>query len=256
MSSAHDQPAAADVPSPRAGDASVLAHELSNLLDGSLRNVGLALSTLRDATPDATDAAADPDEAKAVQRLDAARQAMQQMAQLIRHWMTSSHRPAQLFHRTWTLREMVEHAAGLCGAAARTAGVTVDAAIDGAAGGLPAGPLHAVLVNALRNAIEAMARHPGQRHVLVEVRRAGDDVVLRVRDTGPGFARELLDERGGVRLGVTSKPQGHGIGLPLCREIAQSLGGSLQLGNNDTGGALFELRCPAVGLREDETHHG
>jgi C4-dicarboxylate-specific signal transduction histidine kinase len=74
---------------------------------------------------------------------------------------------------------------------------------------------------------------------------AGEDqLVLSVADDGPGLAPGLVDEHHRPRLGMTTKPEGHGLGLRLCHEIAQSLGGHLSLTSRQPRGTVLTLTCP------------
>ena len=86
--------------------------------------------------------------------------------------------------------------------------------------------------------------------VLVTVRPAtgsgsGGGMILQVADDGPGVpddAVEALLERG-TRLDETTP--GHGIGLAVVKELAESYGGELRIGRSDLGGAEFRVTIPA-----------
>jgi nitrogen fixation/metabolism regulation signal transduction histidine kinase len=99
--------------------------------------------------------------------------------------------------------------------------------------------LQQLLINLIANGAEA----GGDRAPEVAVRwsRDGDDLLLEVVDDGPGFANA-------ANLFVpffTTKPKGSGIGLVLCRQIAEAHGGSLRLRNrDDASGCVAELRLP------------
>jgi len=86
--------------------------------------------------------------------------------------------------------------------------------------------------------------------VLVTVRPvtgsgSGGGMILQVADDGPGVpddAVEALLERG-TRLDETTP--GHGIGLAVVKELAESYGGELRIGRSDLGGAEFRVTIPA-----------
>ena len=81
------------------------------------------------------------------------------------------------------------------------------------------------LINLLRNAIEAIGESGGMRgSIVIEAKVVDADFVeVRVADNGPGFPPELSRARF-CRLSST-KAEGLGIGLPLCRSIVEAHGG-------------------------------
>ncbi|HZQ13962.1 MAG TPA: MASE1 domain-containing protein [Pseudolabrys sp.] len=95
-----------------------------------------------------------------------------------------------------------------------------------------------VVINLVRNAVEAIAGS-GQftGTVLIEAKLYDADFVeVRVVDSGPGFPPQLAD---GAFLPLsTSKAEGLGIGLPLCRTIVEAHGGKLWLDESSRGGAI------------------
>ena len=107
------------------------------------------------------------------------------------------------------------------------------------------------LLNLLRNAIEAIDE-AGQLHgsISIEASVAGSDFVeIRVSDTGPGFPPDLIDNP--VLPFSSTKAEGLGFGLPLCRSIVEAHGGRLWL-NGSTQGATVHFTLPVV----RPSHHG
>lgn len=100
--------------------------------------------------------------------------------------------------------------------------------------------LQQLLLNLLINASQAMSRNHGQIEVSVEVSKAW--IHLFVDDNGPGIDASLQDSL--FEPFITSKVAGNGLGLAICRQIAEKAGGTLNLVASKLGGACFELRLP------------
>lgn len=102
-----------------------------------------------------------------------------------------------------------------------------------------AGQLRQVLVNLLENA--AFAAAPAGT-VTVRGRLLDGAVALDVEDTGPGVdpatRRRLFEPL------ITTKEHGIGLGLALCKRIAERHGGEVSYSDRDGGGARFTLRLP------------
>lgn len=131
---------------------------------------------------------------------------------------------------------------------ARRAGVTVQlrlAAVPPTHGDRV--QLEQVVFNLIQNAIEAVAaRGDGPRLVTVETAAVDETVQVRVRDTGVG----LPDAERVFERFFTTKPDGMGLGLAICRSAAEAHGGRLTAKAVD-GGAEFTLALPV--LREETT---
>lgn len=116
--------------------------------------------------------------------------------------------------------------------------------------------LEQVIVNVLDNAAEASAERVG-----LSARLAGADLVLTVRDAGPGFAPEQLATFGKPYASSKGRAAG-GLGLFLVVNVMRKLGGSVEAVNGDGRdgwgrGAIVTLRLPlaVLALAEDE-HDG
>jgi C4-dicarboxylate-specific signal transduction histidine kinase len=105
--------------------------------------------------------------------------------------------------------------------------------------------LQQVLLNLIINAIEAM-RHAGEdeRELLIStVRIEPKSVRVGVRDTGPGLSPESLPRL--FEPFYTTKPEGMGMGLSICRSIIDAHGGRLWATGCEPRGALFQFTIPA-----------
>jgi two-component system sensor histidine kinase HydH len=98
---------------------------------------------------------------------------------------------------------------------------------------------HAVR-NLLVNAVEALGSSGGE--IGVDVRPSGDDVALRVTDSGPGVDVGHLDRVFDPMF--TTKPTGTGLGLTIVTRVVEAHGGSVQVANGPARGAVFTMRWP------------
>lgn len=111
-----------------------------------------------------------------------------------------------------------------------------------------------VLLNLMRNALEALAGVPAEgRRIAIGTRRIDDDwIEFSVSDNGPGLAEPLLEQM--FLPFNSSKGEGSmGIGLLICRRIIEAHGGTMTAQNNEGGGATFRFTVPAIepGLGEE-----
>ena len=110
--------------------------------------------------------------------------------------------------------------------------------------------LQQIVLNLVKNAIEAMSSVPaGSRHVRVVTRQNGNStVLLSVQDSGHGITAEDQDRV--FDPFFTTKPTGMGLGLAICRTVAQDHGGNLQLVETSSHGSIFEIELP-IGSTDD-----
>jgi C4-dicarboxylate-specific signal transduction histidine kinase len=104
--------------------------------------------------------------------------------------------------------------------------------------------LYQVILNVLRNAMEAM-EHAPMRELRLGSTRTGDRVRISICDTGPGFSDEALAAAGWQKY--SSKAAGLGLGLSLARKILRGFDASLSVANRPEGGARVDIDLPAGG---------
>ena len=96
-----------------------------------------------------------------------------------------------------------------------------------------------------RNAIEAMnAAKDGSRVLQVTTERRDSEIVVAVEDSGPGIDPKKLDRI--FDAFVSTKPQGMGLGLAICKMIISRHGGQLSAWSGKKRGAVFQFILPTT----------
>jgi PAS domain S-box-containing protein len=98
-----------------------------------------------------------------------------------------------------------------------------------------------VIINLVVNAAQAMAGQNGPRAIELSTAQDGDEIVLEVRDTGPGLgthADSIFDAF------FTTKTDGMGMGLSVAKSIIGAHGGKIDAGPGDMGGTIFRIIIP------------
>jgi signal transduction histidine kinase len=101
-----------------------------------------------------------------------------------------------------------------------------------------------IIVNLVVNACEALAHIAGDRRIAISTAAADGHVTLVVQDSGPGLAAGVAARA--FEPFVTTKPEGLGVGLAICRSIAERHGGHLRAEPVDGGGLRMTLTLPAT----------
>lgn len=103
--------------------------------------------------------------------------------------------------------------------------------------------LEQVLVNLVLNGLQAMQENPaGERTIDVETRLLDGAVLVQVGDIGPGITPEVAEQL--FKTFVSTKADGLGIGLSICRTIIESHGGRLVFENRPQRGVVFSFSLP------------
>ena len=248
-----------------------LTHELANLLDGSLRVIGLAKRSVEGAREHC------PDQLE--RQLETVDAAMRQMAELVRSTMVGMAEGGiagvrEGFGSSSSLADAVRHAVDVMTPLGEEWRVRIDADVAPELGGVPAGPIYAVITNGVRNAIESIQRLGNggagdktiggrvQVRAWTEAGRTGRCVMITIEDDGQGPPVEngargrhsaAAKNDGVFRLGYTTKPGGSGIGLSLSRDVVEQLGGTIHLepragaGGTKRAGAVLRVCYPVPG---------
>ncbi|MCK5162938.1 MAG: GHKL domain-containing protein [Desulfobacula sp.] len=99
-----------------------------------------------------------------------------------------------------------------------------------------------VILNLITNAAEAMKEFQGEKLIVLKTFQKDNNVVISVRDTGPGIPlsrqSKIFDPF------YTTKSNSSGIGLSICHRIILDHGGSLKFHTSENGGAKFIIELP------------
>jgi len=105
-----------------------------------------------------------------------------------------------------------------------------------------------VLLNLMRNAIDAMTDSPRRDLSLTTQARQDGNVLISVADTGPGIPEEVSTQL--FQPFVTTKRHGMGVGLSISRTIVEAHGGQIWVDPTPGGGATFRFTLRAVTREE------
>ena len=215
--------------------AAALAHELNQPLTATANYVRAALRLLASPEPN----------------LDRVRQAMNhaveqtlRSGEIIRRLRAFVSR-GEVARQSESIAKLIEEASALALVGAKERGVKVlismdpdlpDASVDRV-------QIQQVLLNLIRNAVESMEGREA-RELTVAAARHADHVLVSVIDTGNGIPAEIQARL--FQPFVTTKPEGMGIGLSVCRTIIEAHGGSLWMEPNPAGGSAFRFTVPTV----------
>lgn len=153
-------------------------------------------------------------------------------------------------HKVERLPTLIDDASSLALVGAKEADVRVSYDLDPAAELVLTDriQIEQVLLNLMRNAVEAMHGAPRRElHVATKARRDGM-MEVGVIDTGPGLAPEVSAQL--FQPFVTTKKHGMGVGLSICRTIVESHGGHIWAESPPSGGTAFRFTLRAVEKEE------
>ncbi|GGE09013.1 hypothetical protein GCM10011390_30100 [Aureimonas endophytica] len=229
--------------------ASALAHELNQPLTAISNYLG-ACRRLVERAPDGR--GAEPEDLLARAIADAAGQA-KRAGEIIRALRAFAGRSEGRRQRE-ALPKLLDEASALALVGTRDADIALRIEIDPAVRVVIADrvQIQQVVVNLMRNAIEAMQGRP-HRELRIVARPAagGTHVEILVEDTGPGLPPEIAAKL--FQPFHTTKPNGMGVGLSICRGIVEGHGGRIAAEANEAGGTTFRFTVPCPPA-EGRTH--
>ncbi|HET6871540.1 MAG TPA: HAMP domain-containing sensor histidine kinase, partial [Sporolactobacillaceae bacterium] len=108
-----------------------------------------------------------------------------------------------------------------------------------------------VILNLLRNAIEAFPADQLDKRFTIESRSVDGEYEVIIKDNGPGMEDSVLKQIG--KPFFTTKENGTGIGLPLCKKIIHDHGGRFDIDSILGKGTKISLRLPFTAKEEDKS---
>lgn len=209
--------------------ASAMAHELNQPLTAVANYLEAARDMLDDPSPD--------DLAMVQEAMAAAAEQSIRAGQIVRRLRDYVSR-GELDLRPFPLKEIIDDAVtiakvGIDGPLARVVVRLDDPDVKVMADRLQ---LRQVFANLVRNAIEALAETENPQ-VWIHGRQAGEEIIVEVRDNGPGLSEDLLHSP--FEAFQTTKATGMGLGLSICQTIVEAHGSSIQVASEPGTGACF-----------------
>lgn len=221
----------------------LLAHELTGLIDSSLRCVTRARATSDN--PERSDRVT-LDTMNAY--LATAEASLLEAASMVQTTLRTGSLAGQPSGRSLSPRrapaEILVHAAEVLLPLAEQTGVRLTTTIAPGARDLPPLPIYPIIANALRNAVEAC---PPSGSVTARLSVDADApahkplLLLEIENDGPPPPTDFDP----FEMGVSTKEHGSGFGLAIARDVAHSMAGTVTLEpRHDATGAVFTLRVP------------
>jgi len=173
---------------------------------------------------------------------EAAKQAIRagQIVRRLRDFMSNG----ETDRRVESLQRLINEANALALVGSREHGIDVQVALDPEVDLVFVDRIQVqqVLVNLIRNAIDAMVESP-MRCLAIRTARAADGYAeVTVEDTGSGISEMIAPQL--FQPFVTSKQSGMGIGLSICRTIVEAHGGHIGFEPGRNGGTAFHFTLP------------
>jgi len=110
--------------------------------------------------------------------------------------------------------------------------------------------IHQVLLNLVNNSVEA--KPTASIEIRTKYDAPSDTVLLTLKDDGPGIDEDILDKL--FLEKVTTKVDGHGYGLPICKHLIEAHGGTISVQSVKGEGATFIMRFPVSSQHSQALH--
>lgn len=217
-----------------------IAHELNQPLAAMLNYTSLAKRLLEKAGP--------AEIAKTIHAVDKAGEQAVRASEIIRRMRNFVERRATDY-KPENISQIVNEsvALALIGVKAEKIATNTDVAPDLPLVCVDRVQIQQVLVNLLRNAVEAVAKSQKREITIAAVETENKTVEVMVTDTGPGISDEITGRL--FKPFATTKADGMGIGLAISYSIIEAHGGQLRTMANPEGGTIFSFTLPIAPSR-------
>ena len=237
----------------------MLAHDLSNMLDGSMRWLGLAAAAL----PEDQRAEDAQNLVKAREQINTVLSTLDRMSTMVNAAMRSKSVPIGSpllgVSSVVTIAMVIDHAVDVVRPLASQAGVRIDVRIDPRAGRLAAGPMYTVVLNGLFNAVQSIAKvtkpdslDPGGLiEIVARIDSKREETIVEITDDGVGLDASVRNNRA-FKHGVGTNEDHQGIGLSMAHQIVEQLEGIITLTQREDRvaskrpGAMLKVCIPSV----------
>jgi two-component system, LuxR family, sensor kinase FixL len=214
--------------------AATLAHELNQPLAAANNWIGVGRLLVQRA-PEIAGQAGDA--------LNEARSSIQRAGEIIRRirsmlWRGNENREVH------DLRAIVDESLRIALLGASASGIACHRELESVNVKVDRIQIEQVILNLVRNGIEAMADQP-RRDLLIAIVPQHEVAEVRISDRGKGIAPEYADKL--FTPFMTSKDEGLGVGLSISRTIVEAHGGKIRAIPNEAGGTTFAFTLPVAG---------
>ncbi len=222
-----------------------LAHEIKN----PLSTVGLNAQLLAEGISDSD--LPEDEKQRLLKRLDGLAREVERLKGILTDFLQFAGR-MQLHREPHDLVQLVDSLADFFHPQCDQARVVLrtDLPSEPVVASIDAGLVKQAVLNLMLNGLQAMAassasasaKSDGPTELILTVRREGDEALITVVDTGPGFDPAKIDEM--FRPYVSGRPGGTGLGLPTSSRIIEEHGGVLNAQSAAGHGSEFQIRLP------------
>ncbi len=214
----------------------VLAHDLSNMLDGSMRWLSLAAAAM----PEDVQESASDDLTKAREQIGTVLSTLERMSSMVNTAMRSKSVPIGSpilgVSEAMNIAMAIDHAVDVVRPMASASGASIKVRIDPRAGRLPAGPLYTVVLNGLFNAVQSIGSATsvdsldpgGEIEIIARVDANREETIIEIHDDGVGLDRKVRNNQA-FKHGVSTKEDHSGYGLSMAHQIVEQLEGVITL---------------------------